>query len=327
VRIALTGGAGYVGALTARELGEAGHEIRSLDLLLHDQDAVARELERTGVELIRADVRDPDARRRLLDGAAVVVHLAAIVGDPACSADPEASRQINVEAGRALVHEAVEAGVGRFVFASTCSNYGRMADPNVPIDETGELAPVSLYAEQKVAMERELLQGSHGLEAICLRFATVYGAAPRMRFDLTVNEFTRDLWSGRPLEVFGEQFWRPYVHVHDAARAIRIAVDAPSELVAGQIYNVGHSDENYRKLDLVELITSALGRGEVSYVHRDEDPRDYKVSFEKVRARLGFEPWMRVPDGIREIVEGLEARRFGDPYDAAWSNLGRSPSA
>jgi nucleoside-diphosphate-sugar epimerase len=324
VTIALTGGSGYLGALTARELLEAGHEVRALDLLLHEQDEVARSLEADGVDLIRGDVRDPGARRRLLDGASAVIHLAAIVGDPACAADPERSREINVDASRALVRDAAAAGVRRFVFASTCSNYGRMADPTVPIDETAELAPVSLYAEHKVEVERELLQGGHGLEATCLRFATVFGAAPRMRFDLTVNEFTRDLWSERPLEVFGEQFWRPYVHVHDAARGIRAVIDAPAELVAGEVYNVGHSDENYRKLDLVRLITAELGRGEVSYVHRDEDPRDYKVSFEKVRSRLGFEPRTRVPDGIRELVEGLEAGRFGDPFSAAWSNLGRA---
>jgi nucleoside-diphosphate-sugar epimerase len=324
VTIAVTGGAGYVGALTARELLAAGHEVRALELLLHEQDEVARSLEADGVDLIRGDVRDPDARRRLLDGATAVVHLAAIVGDPACAADPERSREINVDASRALVGEAAAAGVRRFVFASTCSNYGRMADPTVPVDESGELAPVSLYAEHKVEMERELLQGGHGIEATCLRFATVYGAAPRMRFDLTVNEFTRDLWSDRPLEVFGEQFWRPYVHVQDAARGIRTVIDAPSGLVAGEVYNVGHSDENYRKLDLVRLITSELGRGDVSYVHRDEDPRDYKVSFEKVRSRLGFEPRMRVPDGIREIIAGLESRRFGDPFSGAWSNLGRA---
>lgn len=324
MRVAVTGGAGYVGALASRELLEAGHEVVVLDLLLHGQDEVASGLEDDGAELIRGDVRDPRARARLLDRASAVVHLAAIVGDPACSADPAKSEEINVAASRALVREAAAAGVRRLVFASTCSNYGRMADPMVPIDENGELAPVSLYAEQKVQVERELLAGDHSLEAVCLRLATVYGAAPRMRFDLTVNEFTRDLWSGRPLEVFGEQFWRPYVHVRDAARAIRTVVEAPAELVAGEVYNVGHSDENYRKLDLVELITSALGRGEVRYVHRDEDPRDYKVSFEKVRARLGFEPLTRVPGGIREVLDGLESGRFMDPFDGAWSNLGRA---
>jgi nucleoside-diphosphate-sugar epimerase len=324
VTIAVTGGAGYVGALAATELRKGGHEVRALDVLLHGQRNVAEALERDGVELIRGDVRDPVARKRLLGGCDTVVHLAAIVGDPACAADPKKSHEVNVEGALSLVRDAAAAGVGRFIFASTCSNYGRMTDPTMPIDETGELAPVSLYAEQKVAVERHLLEADPGLEAVCLRFATVYGAAPRMRFDLTVNEFTRDLWADRPLEVFGEQFWRPYVHVGDAARAIRTVVDAPAPSVAGEVFNVGHSEENYRKLDLVELITGALGRGDVSYVQRNEDPRDYKVSFEKVRARLGFEPAMRVPDGIREIIHGLDAGRFGDPYDGAWSNLGRT---
>jgi nucleoside-diphosphate-sugar epimerase len=326
MRVAITGGAGYIGAPAARELLEHGHEVRALDVLLHDQHELADALEADGVELIRGDVRDPEARRRLVDGVDALVHLAAIVGDPACAADPEKSQEINVDATAALLRDAAAAGTRRVVFASTCSNYGRMADPTVPVDETGVLAPVSLYAEQKVAVERGLLEGDHGLEAVCLRFATVYGAAPRMRFDLTINEFTRDLWSDRPLEVFGEQFWRPYVHVHDAGRAIVMAVEAPAEAVAGEVYNVGHSDENYRKLDLVEMITSTLGRGDVTYVHRDEDPRDYRVSFEKIRARLGFEPDKRVPDGIREIIEGLEAKRFGDPFDGAWSNLGRTIS-
>jgi nucleoside-diphosphate-sugar epimerase len=324
VRVAVTGGAGYIGALASRELLAAGHEVRALDLLLHGQTPLADELDSEGVELIRGDVRDADARRRLLDGAETVVHLAAIVGDPACAADPEKAEEINVGATRALLKDAVEAGTKRIVFASTCSNYGRMADPTIPIDETAELAPVSLYAEQKVAVERELLEGDHDIEAVCLRLATIYGVAPRMRFDLTVNEFTRDLWSGRTLEVFGEQFWRPYVHVQDAARALRTVVDAPTEDVDGEVYNVGHSDENYRKLDLVELITSALGRGDVTYVRRDEDPRDYKVSFEKIRERLGFTPQMDVPRGIREIIDGLESERFGDPFDGAWSNLGRT---
>ena len=321
MKVAVTGGAGYVGALTVEELIGAGHDVRALDLLLHGQDDVAEHVEALGAELIRGDVRDPGARRRLLEGAAAAVHLAAIVGDPACAADPRLSNEVNVEGTRALAAAARDAGVGRLVFASTCSNYGRMSDPTMPIDETGTLAPVSLYAEQKVSIERGLLAAEDPPEITCLRFATVYGAAPRMRFDLTVNEFTRDLWAGRELEVFGEQFWRPYVHVRDAARAIRTVLEAPSEDVAGEVYNVGDSDENYRKVDLVEMITGVLGRGDVRYVHRDEDPRDYKVSFEKVLERLGFRPERRVRDGIEEIVQGLEERRFADPFDRRYSNL------
>jgi nucleoside-diphosphate-sugar epimerase len=141
-----------------------------------------------------------------------------------------------------------------------------------------------------------------------------------MRFDLTVNEFTRDLWADRHLEVFGETFWRPYIHVHDAARAVRTVFEAPEEKVAGRVFNAGHSDENYRKLDLVELITDKLGRGDVGYVHRDEDPRDYKVSFERIRSELGFVPEMRVPDGIDEVIGALEEERFGDPFEGRFRN-------
>jgi nucleoside-diphosphate-sugar epimerase len=322
MRVTVTGGAGYIGALVTRELISAGHPVTVLDSLLHAQHEVAAELEGIGARVVDGDIRDSAARAAVLDGAEAVVHLAAIVGDPACKRDPELSQAVNVDAARALIAEARQLGPARFVFASTCSNYGRMADPTVPIAEDGDLAPVSLYAEQKVAIEKELL----GLEdpepaATCLRFATVYGAAPRMRFDLTVNEFTRELWAGHELEVFGEQFWRPYVHVADAARAVRTVLDAPAGDVAGEVFNVGLSDENYRKLDLVEMITGQLGRGDVTYVHRDEDPRDYKVSFEKVRSRLGFMPRLRVSDGIGEVIEGLEAGRFGDPFAAQHSNL------
>jgi len=313
----VTGGAGYIGACATRELLAAGHEVTVLDSLLHRQEPVAAALEAAGALLVRGDVRDAGARAAALDGAEAVVHLAAIVGDPACAAAPEVSHAVNVAATGALVDAA--AGVERFVFASTCSNYGRMADPLVPVDETAPLAPVSLYAEQKVAIERELLARDGAFT--CLRFATIYGVAERMRFDLTVNEFTRDLWDGRTLEVYGEQFWRPYVHVADAARAIAMALAAPAERVAGRVFNVGHSDENYRKLDIVGIIRDRLPAADVRFVHRDEDPRDYRVAFERIRSELGFEPVMRVPDGVAELLVGLEERRFGDPFDRRFSNV------
>jgi nucleoside-diphosphate-sugar epimerase len=317
----ITGGAGYVGAEVATALLDAGREVRVLDSLLHGQDEIAKMLEQRGADVRIGDVRDDDLRRDAVAAASAIVHLAAIVGDPACARDPELARETNVEATQALVADAQAAGVAHLIFASTCSNYGRMADPETPVDEEAPLAPVSLYAEQKVEIEKMLLENGSGPTApTCLRFATVYGAAPRMRFDLTVNEFTRELWADRNLEVFGEQFWRPYVHVRDAARGILTVLEAGPEEVGGDVFNVGHSDENYRKLDLVEVITSEIPRGNVSYVHRDEDPRDYKVSFAKIHERLGFEPQMRVPDGVREIAKGLDAESFGDPFDGRHRN-------
>jgi nucleoside-diphosphate-sugar epimerase len=273
----ITGGSGYIGSLLARELQDAGREVRVLDSLLHGQEDIAGEQESAGIEVIRSDIRDPEARARALAGANEVVHLAAIVGDPACARDPQVSDEVNVGATEALIGDAKAAGVERLVFASTCSNYGRMADPTVPITEDGELRPVSLYAEQKVSMERLILGAGagNGLAPTCLRFATVYGVGRRMRFDLTVNEFTRELWANHELEVFGEQFWRPYIHVRDAARAVRTVLETPVGEVSGQVFNAGRSGENYRKLDLVEEISRQIERGSVTYVHRVEDPRDY----------------------------------------------------
>ncbi len=322
----ITGGSGYIGAMLVKELLQGGREVRVLDSLLHGQEEIAAAQERDGVQVIRGDVRDAEARRQALAGAEAVVHLAAIVGDPACALDPAVSDEVNVQATRALVADANAAGVERLVFASTCSNYGRMADPDVPITEEGELRPVSLYAEQKVGMEQLILGGANGTPSAptkptCLRFATVYGVGRRMRFDLTVNEFTRELWADRELEVFGEQFWRPYIHVRDAARAVHTVLEAPAEKVAGAVFNAGRSGENYRKLDLVGEIGKQIDRGTVSYVHRDEDPRDYKVSFEKIRGELGFQTLMTVPDGIAEILAALDAGGFGDPFDGRYRNI------
>lgn len=318
----VTGGAGYVGAMVCDELLAAGRDVVVLDTLMHGQDDVVRQLTERGVEVVRGDVRDPAARRQVLAGADAVVHLAAIVGDPACARDPELAQDVNVEGSTALIETARAAGVRRLVFASTCSNYGRMSDPTVAIDERAELAPLSLYASQKVQIEQALLGGDFApLDVCCLRFATVYGVAPRMRFDLTVNEFTRDLHLDRELDVFGEQFWRPYVHVRDAGRAVRTVLAAPAELVAGRVFNAGSSAENYRKKDLVEIIHAKTANGSVSFVERQEDPRDYKVSFERIGRELGFQTTMTVPDGVEEIIDVLDAGRFDDPFDGRYRNI------
>jgi nucleoside-diphosphate-sugar epimerase len=320
VRICVTGGAGYIGSMLVPDLLNAHHDVIVLDSLLHGQEAVAKSLVTAGARFIRGDIRDDTSVRYALESVEAVVHLAAMVGDPACARDHVLAQEVNVDGTLRVQRMAREARVRHLVFASTCSNYGRMSDPTTPIDEEGALAPVSLYAEQKVAMERQLLDAPNGPQATCVRFATVYGISDRMRFDLTVNEFTRDLWAARDLEVFGEQFWRPYIHVRDAARAVCAVLDAPLEHVAQRVFNAGVSSENWRKRDLVDMIIRHLGRGTARYVHRAEDPRDYKVSFERIRNDLGFTASMTVRRGIAEIVGALESGRWQDQYAVGYSN-------
>jgi nucleoside-diphosphate-sugar epimerase len=318
--VLVTGGAGYVGSILVDELLGRGHRVRALDSLLHGSvPSLLLQWGEDRFEFARGDVRDAETRRGALEGVDAVVHLAAIVGDPACAREPELARSVNLDATIELHADAARAGVERFVFASTCSNYGRM-NGDAYVDENVELRPVSLYAETKVAAERALLASSNGMSVTCLRLATVYGTSPRMRFDLTVNEFTRDVAVGSDLVVFGEQFWRPYVHVRDAARAVAEVLELPREAVAGDVFNVGDTRENYRKLDIVELLRERFPDASVQFVHKDEDPRDYRVSFAKFADRAAFEATRSVADGIDEVATLVRSGLLDDPFGQAYRN-------
>ena len=318
----VTGGAGYVGSIVVDELLARGHRVRVVDSLLHGSvPSLLLAWGKEDFEFVRGDVRDRSLMAEALKDVDKVVHLAAIVGDPACSREPDLAREVNQGATIALLEDARSAaGVERFIFASTCSNYGKLEGDTYATEEF-DLAPVSLYAETKVAAELQVLAAANGkLAPTCLRLATVFGTSPRMRFDLTVNEFTRDVALDKDLVVYGEQFWRPYVHVRDAARAVATVLDAPREQVSGEVFNVGDTDENYRKLDIVGLLQERFPQARVDYVHKDEDPRDYRVSFDKVRSKLGYEVERRVADGIDEVVALMQSGLVEDPYASIYRN-------
>jgi len=319
MRVLVTGGAGYVGSTLVPMLLGVGHEVRVLDSMLHGGDPLLGVWTHPGFELRAGDIRDSDLMRDAVRGTDAVVHLAAIVGDPACARDPEGARSVNLEASLQLLDACRTAGVARFVFTSTCSNYGRMADPESYVDERSPLAPVSLYAETKVAVERCVMVRS-SLCATALRLATVFGVSPRMRFDLTINEFAAQLVLEGQLDVYGPQFWRPYVHVRDVARAVLAVLSAPPEQVAGEVFNVGATTENYRKRDLVALIQPYAPDAVVDYVAKAEDPRDYRVSFTKIQQRLAYDVTRRVPEGIGEIVHLVRSGAIRDIHDPRYRN-------
>jgi nucleoside-diphosphate-sugar epimerase len=322
MRILITGGAGYIGSRLTQLLLGNGHQVRVLDHLAHGGESLLGVWCHPGFEFIRGDIRDRETVQTAVSGRDAVVHLAAIVGDPACSREPELARAINLDASLALIEESQRAGVERFVFASTCSNYGRMSDADRYVDEQSELRPVSLYAETKVEVEQALLEGGHG-NGWCptpLRFATIYGVSPRMRFDLTINEFTLDMLTRKHLKVFGEQFWRPYIHVCDAARAIELVLSSPAELVSGCVYNVGATDQNFQKQQLVELIRPHAPDAVVEFVHKTEDPRDYRVSFARISNQLGFKITRNVPQGIAEIAQLVNGNIVKNWEDSKYRN-------
>lgn len=309
MKVLVVGGAGYLGSVVTRTLLNQGHQVRVLDLLLYGGKSLLGLYPDRNFSFIRGDIRQPEVVKRALDGSEAVVHLAAIVGDPACARQATLAREVNLDASLQLFDLCQRGGVKRFVFASTCSNYGKMAGSLDYVSEDSKLRPVSLYAETKVSVEKPLLDFSSqgGVPAVTvLRFATLFGLSPRMRFDLTLNEFTLELLTKRRLVVYGGQFWRPYIHVRDASRAIAMVLDAPPDVVRGQVFNVGDTSQNYQKGQLVELIRSQMAdEVEIDYVHRDEDPRDYRVSFQKIKRELGFQTTLTVKDGVGEIMDAI----------------------
>lgn len=310
MKVLVTGGAGYLGSVLTRTLLKKAHQVQVLDSLLYGGGALLGLYPEKHFSFVRADIRKAEIVRRAVEGSEGVVHLAAIVGDPACAREGALAREVNLDASLQLFDLCRREGVKRFVFASTCSNYGKMTDSTDYVSEDSELRPVSLYAETKVSVEKTLLSfpAQDGCPSLTvLRFATLFGLSPRMRFDLTVNEFTMELLTKRKLAVYGGQFWRPYVHVGDAAQAVALVLDSALDKVAGQVFNVGDTSQNYQKSQLVELIEGQMGDDEleIHYVHKEEDPRDYRVSFEKIKHQLGFHTMVAVKDGVREIVEAI----------------------
>ncbi|MGW8256672.1 MAG: NAD-dependent epimerase/dehydratase family protein [Thermoguttaceae bacterium] len=305
MKILVTGGAGYVGSTLVPLLLNSDHNVRVLDCLAYGGRSLLGVWSHPEFSFLCGDVCDKNTIREALRGIQAVVHLAAIVGDPACAKNPEKARAINLQASLDLLAESKRAGVERFIFASTCSNYGKMADSSQYAVETSELRPVSLYAETKVAVEKAVLDPAQtdSMCATSLRFATVFGVSPRMRFDLTVNEFTMELIRKQKLVVYGEQFWRPYISVRDIARAVATVLSAPKNVVSNAVFNVGSTEQNYQKQQLVEMIKPHAPQAIIEFVHKDEDPRDYRVSFAKIQKTLGFACEQSVKSGIQDIAE------------------------
>ncbi len=322
MNILVTGGAGYIGSTLVPLLLAEGQRVRVLDTLLHGGESLLGVWYHPAFEFIRGDICDRASMQAAVAGVDGVVHLAAVVGDPACSRQPDLARAVNLEGSLALIEESRRAGVSSFLFASTCSNYGKMKDANQYVDEESELRPASLYAETKVAVEKALLQSGRdgGWCPTPLRFATIFGVSPRMRFDLTVNEFTMEMLTAKQLKVYGERFWRPYVHVRDAARAILLVLRSPASKVAGGVFNVGATDQNFQKEQLVEMIRPYAPDAVIEFVHKAEDPRDYRVSFARIAGHLGFEITRTVAQGIEEVAHLVRSNVIGNFGDGRYRN-------
>ena len=323
MKVLVTGGAGYIGSVLVRQLLKKGHQVRAFDSLKFGGDALYDVMLNPDFEFMLGDIRNTAAVEKALEGIDAIAHLAAIVGDPACKKYSDEAKETNWTGSVALFEAAEKAGVKRFVFASTCSNYGKMPDPNSFVTETSALNPVSLYAELKVKFEKYLLEERRD-STICstaLRFSTVYGFSPRIRFDLTVNEFTRNAAINGEQEIWGAQFWRPYCHVDDLARSVILVLESSEEKVRSNVFNVGSTEENYNKGMIIGEVCKVVPNVTVHYVESSEDPRDYRVNFDKIKNELGYTITKKVPEGVKEIYTLIKTGIVTDSFGQKFRNI------
>jgi len=310
--ILIIGGAGYIGPVLTSHFLAAGYKVNCLDLLLYQNDiCVTQYLGNPNYRFIYGDMSDLSAMNRALEGVTDVVLLAGLVGDPITKKYPAASHAINDVGILSCINYLNGKGLDRVVFVSTCSNYG-LIKSNELADENFPLSPLSLYAKSKVAAEQSLLSKKDEVDytPTILRFATAFGLAPRMRFDLTVNEFTRELDSGRELLVFDAHTWRPYCHVRDFGRLIQLVIEAPRAKVAFEVFNAGGEVNNFTKQGIVDTILALLPNSNVRYQEHGMDPRNYRVNFGKVKKILGFEPQYTVEYGVKELLSAIQEHVF-----------------
>jgi nucleoside-diphosphate-sugar epimerase/succinate dehydrogenase hydrophobic anchor subunit len=315
--VLVVGGAGYIGSILVRKLLEAGRKVRILDSLVYGDGAIHDVFGHPNLELIKGDCRNIQDVVGAVHGVSGIVHLGAIVGDPACEQERRTALEVNYAATRMMIQVAKGHGVERFVFASSCSVYGAS---EYLMDENSEVLPISLYAHTKVDSEQALLDArTADFHPTILRLATVFGHSCRPRFDLVVNLLTAKAFQDKLITIYNGQQWRPFIHVRDVAEAILRVLNAPVWAVGGKIYNVGDSRMNFTLTEVAAKIQAAFPETRIEHVE-NSDRRNYRVSFERIANELGFRSTLRLEDGIAELRQALEQGQVLDYTDVRYHN-------
>ena len=325
--VLITGGAGYIGSILTSELLRANYRVTVLDSLLFGGESLISFLPHPNFYFVKTDVTEPraikDSIRNDWPKPDAVIHLAGIVGFPACqSVGKQVAWRYNVAATKTVFGQAADVGVERFIFSSTYSNYG-LSPEGKPVTEESPLSPQSLYAETKVAAEEFLLsQKDSSCTPLIFRFATLYGISPRTRFDLIVNQFVLEAFTKRELIIYQRGYSRSFVHIRDVVRGVMMGLEAERSKICGEIFNLGTDHGNYSKDDIVRLVLKRMPETVVEYkdLTFGGDMRDITVSFAKIRNVLGFDTTLDVDDGIRELLFALKTGIIRNPTDERYRN-------
>jgi nucleoside-diphosphate-sugar epimerase len=299
-KILVTGGAGYVGAQLIPHLLEKGCEVTVLDLMIYGAEVLP---EYENLRKIKGDIRDQALLRQILPGHDAVIHLACISNDPSFELNPDLGRSINLDAFRPLVECSRDAGVQRFIYASSSSVYGVKEEPNVHEDMT--LEPLTDYSRFKADCEQILAEyQADDFTTVTIRPATVCGYSPRQRLDVVVNILTNLAYHKREITVFGGSQLRPNIHIADMVQAYVTLLEAPTEKIAGEIFNAGY--ENQSVTELADTVKDVIGEDVKLTVTPTDDNRSYHISSEKIRQELGFVAQHSIREAVVDLVEAFE---------------------
>ncbi len=305
MKVLLTGGAGYIGCVMSRRLLERGYDVVVIDRLFFGIEPIRDLIGEKGFTLVHDDVRwfDPV----VLNDVDVVIDMAAISNDPAGELRPEFTLDINYRGRVRVANLSKKHGVKKYIYFSTCSVYGFQEKV---VNEKSPLNPLTTYAKAAALGERDILPlADRDFIVTVVRPATVYGFSPRLRLDLVVNTMTFTLYTEGKVKVFGGTQYRPLIHVKDLVRAIELIIEAESNVVNGEVFNVGSNEQNYRILDLAQEICRAVNRDPIECIdlrEHDVDRRSYRVDFNKIKEKLNFTPRYKIADGVREIWRALD---------------------
>lgn len=319
--ILLVGGAGYLGSVLSRKLLDNNYKVRVLDNLTYGDAGIKDLFQNKNFEFLMGDSRDISAIIESMKEIDAVIHLAAIVGDPASALDPKETIKTNYLATKAVADACKFNQINKFLFASTCSVYGASKNPNDRLKEDSSLNPVSLYAETKLESEKGILSlADENFSPTIFRFATLYGVSPRMRFDLVVNILTAKAFMEGKINIFGGEQWRPNLDVSDAAEACFKWVGSPIAKSGNQIFNVGENSQNCKILEIGEIVKKIIPQAEIEVQKNKDDQRDYNVSFDKIAKTLGFKSKKTIEQAVLEMKNLLESKKIKDFNDVQYSN-------
>ena len=315
-KVLITGGAGYIGSVISNIFLLNGYDVKVADMLWFNKDVPSIYQCNPLYTFVKGDICNAGFTEDLLKGIDYVVHAAAVVGDPASRKFPDLTYKINYEASIKLIDKARNSGVKGFIFLSTCSNYGITEGL---ASESSPLKPLSLYAETKVNVERYLIDKVHDLDWVICRLSTVYGVSPRMRFDLTVNDFALNAFSDKYLDIFLPYTYRPYIHVSDVGRVI-LEIIRKFDSTKRNIFNIGFNGENYQKIEIAKAISKFIPEVKINVTEKGSDSRDYQVDFSKLQKDVGIKNSFRVEDGIREVLGLLNSGSIANPKEDIYYN-------